>query len=400
MELGPIFRALFHNRTRFVLISLEVALTLAIAVNCVSLILDLRREMTQPSGMDEENILVLTVRPHGEEFLDEDFAKSVRESDLKLLEQLPGVHAATLIQQVPLSGGGSATGRRPLGSELDSITAPYYRVTQSVLETFDVEIVAGRNFTAADYRDDPQKLNVIVSQSLADKLFPDGDALGQQITDGSEDEVNTIIGITAHMLNSWPTSPVANDVMLLPIVMDRREYYHLMVRAQPGELDSLYHQTEEALLAANPGRIVKVETLGEVRAESFRLSNAVIRLLTGVIALLILVTALGIVGLTSFSVTQRIRHIGVRRALGATRGAILRYFLTENWIITSLGILVGVGLSYLLNYGLMSYANGVKLDWQLIAGGAVLLWTIGLLAALTPALRGTRIAPVVATRSV
>ncbi|MEM7582731.1 MAG: hypothetical protein AAF560_05075, partial [Acidobacteriota bacterium] len=75
MELGPIFRSLFHNRTRFVLISLEVALTLAIAVNCVNLILDLRQEMTQPSGMDEEHILALTVRPHGEAFRDADFAR-------------------------------------------------------------------------------------------------------------------------------------------------------------------------------------------------------------------------------------------------------------------------------------------------------------------------------------
>ncbi len=400
MELGPILRSLFHNRTRFVLISLEVALTLAIAVNCVNLILDLRQEMNQPSGMDEENILVLTVRPHGEAFLDEDYAEAVRESDLKLVQQQPGVRAAILTQAIPLSGGGSATGRRVLDSEIDSVTAPYFHVTQSALATFGVELVAGRNFTEQDYRDDPQRLNVIVSQALADNLFPDGDALGKQISDRRKQEINTIIGITGHMINAWPTSSVPDSVMLMPVAHDRRDYYYFMVRAQPEELDRLYFSIEDALLEANPDRLVEVQTLSEVRAENFRLSGAVIRLLSGVIALLMLVTAIGIVGLTSFSVTQRIRHIGVRRALGATRGTILRYFLTENWIITSIGILFGVGLSYLLNYGLMTYANGVKLDWTLIAGGAAFLWAVGQLAALTPALRGTQVAPVVATRSV
>ncbi|MEM7585799.1 MAG: FtsX-like permease family protein, partial [Acidobacteriota bacterium] len=380
--------------------SLEVALTLAIAVNCVNLILDLRKTMTQPSGMDEEHILALTVRPHGEAFRDADFARAVRESDLELLEKLPGVRAAIQTQNVPLSGGGSASGRRPLGAEGSSFATPYFRVTRSALETFGVELLAGRDFTEADYRDEPNRLNVIVSKAMADLLFPDGDALGKQISDGREQDINTIIGITDHMLNSWPDTNIADRVMLMPIADERREYTYYLVRAEPGELDRLYLSVESALLAANPGRVVDVATLSEVRADNFRISRAVIQLLSGVIGLLMLVTALGIVGLTSFSVTQRIRHIGVRRALGATRGAILRYFLAENWLITTLGIVFGIGLAYLLNYGLMTYANGVRLGWPLLAGGAVFLWTVGLLAALAPALRGTRVAPVVATRSV
>ncbi len=400
MELGPILRALFHNRTRFVLISLEVALTLAIVVNCVNLILDVRRVMNQPSGMDEENLLTLTIRPFGNGFSDDDYARSVREEDLRLVQSTAGVRAAAFIQQVPLSGGGSATGRRALGAEIDTLAAPYFLVSKDAVETFGVELVAGRDFTEQDFRDDDQRLNVILSQPLADKLFPDGDALGKQISDGDDQEINTVIGIMRHMVNSWPTSDFPDSTMLMPRHHDRREYYHIMARAEPGAIGELYTDLEEALLEANTERVVEVQTLGEVRADNFRRSRVVIQLLTGVMALLMLVTSLGIVGLTSFSVTQRRRHIGVRRALGATRAAILRYFLTENWIITTLGILVGAGLSYLLNYGLMQYAGGVKLGWELVAMGAVSLWVVGLLAALSPAWRGTQVAPVVATRSV
>lgn len=402
MELGPILRALFHNRTRFVLISLEVALTLAIVVNCVNLILDVRRVMTQPSGMDEENILTLTVRPFGDAFADADFARSVREEDLRLVEATAGVRAATFVQQIPLSGGGSADGRKALGAEIDTLTTPYFRVSKNAVEALGVELVAGRAFTEDDFREDGRNLDVILTQALADDLFPDGDALGQQITDGDDEspDVNTVIGILGHMVNSWPTSSIPNRVMLLPQHPDRREQYHIMARTEPDALDDLYTALEDRLLDANAERLVDVRTLSEVRARTFRRSKVVIQLLAGVMVLLLVVTSLGIVGLTSFSVTQRRRHIGVRRALGATRLAILRYFLTENWIITTLGILAGTGLSYLLNYALMQSAGGVKLSWELVAGGAAALWILGLLAALSPALRGTRVAPVVATRSV
>jgi putative ABC transport system permease protein len=115
---------------------------------------------------------------------------------------------------------------------------------------------------------------------------------------------------------------------------------------------------------------------------------------------MIIVTSLGIVGLTSFSVSQRIREIGTRRALGATRAAILRYFLLENWLITTLGLTIGTLLTVVLNYVLAQYAEAPKIDWVLMAGGATVLWAAGLFAALFPALRATTVAPEIATRTV
>ena len=399
MEIGPIFRTLIHNKTRFVLIALEVALTLAIVVNCVNMILDIRGAMHRPSGMDEDHVLALTVRPFGPEFADEDFDDATRRQDVRTLQALPGVRSASLFGQLPLSGGGSSTGRKPLGSEAHPMPAPYFQVTREAIDTLGVELVAGRGFEESDYGVEDNE-NVILSQALADKLFPDGDALGRQITSREGTSVNTVVGIVAHMLNSWPHSDDPDLAMLVPAITERRWGYHLLVRARPEAVDDLYTRAEEALLAYNPGRAIDVRTLGELRAETFQSNRVLVQMLTGVMALLVLITALGIVGLTSFSVTQRTRQIGVRRALGATRGAILRYFLTENWIVTTIGIVAGAALAYLLNYGLMQVAAGVKLGFPLVAVGALSLWTVGLLAALSPALRGTHVAPVVATRSV
>ena len=123
-------------------------------------------------------------------------------------------------------------------------------------------------------------------------------------------------------------------------------------------------------------------------------------MMSAVIALLVLVTSLGIVGLTSFSVAERTRQIGTLRALGARKVDILRQFLLENWLITTMGLTLGVGLAYALNIGLVNVASGAKLDGALLVSGVVLLWAAGLLATLAPALRAARISPAIATRNV
>jgi len=113
----------------------------------------------------------------------------------------------------------------------------------------------------------------------------------------------------------------------------------------------------------------------------------------------LLVTALGIIGLASFWVAQRRRQIGVRRALGATRGDILRYFQTENFLIVSIGIMLGMVLAYGLNLWLMRAYELPRLPLYYLPMGMVVLWLLGQLAVLAPALRAAAVPPVVATRT-
>jgi putative ABC transport system permease protein len=189
----------------------------------------------------------------------------------------------------------------------------------------------------------------------------------------------------AMLLPGWPGS-------------DRRIYY--LVRSEPGGREAVLAGLEELLVGVDGGRIVTLRTLDELKRDTYGGVLALMKALTAVVVLLVLVTALGIVGLTSFSVSQRRRQIGTRRALGATRRDILRYFLLENWLVTGSGLALGLGLAWGLNYALMKVAEAPKLDWALLAGGMLLLWVSGILAALVPALRATRVAPVVATRTV
>ena len=165
-------------------------------------------------------------------------------------------------------------------------------------------------------------------------------------------------------------------------------------------VDSLYTGLEKELLRLNEGRIVTIRTLVEVRDERFREENALNTILGFISLLLVAVTSMGIVGLTAFSVTQRTRQIGTRRALGATRWAILRYFLVENWVVTSLGLGTGLFVTYGLNYVLAGIVDVPIIGLPLVGGGVAVLWAAGLLAALIPAIRGTMVQPVIATRTV
>jgi putative ABC transport system permease protein len=143
-----------------------------------------------------------------------------------------------------------------------------------------------------------------------------------------------------------------------------------------------------------------VQTLAEVKADQYSDDVAFSQLLGGLSVLLVLVTSMGVVGLTSFSVTQRTHEIGTRRALGATRWAILRYLLVENWVVTTAGLTLGLILTLGLNFLLAKLANVPTVSALQIAAAMIGLWLVALLAALVPALRGMAVSPVIATRSV
>jgi putative ABC transport system permease protein len=123
-------------------------------------------------------------------------------------------------------------------------------------------------------------------------------------------------------------------------------------------------------------------------------------LLVAVCIALLVVTALGIVGLASFWVQQRTKQIGVRRALGATRGQILRYFQTENFLLATLGIVIGMMLAYGINQLLMGKYELPRLPAIYLPIGAVVLWLLGQLAVFGPARRASAVPPAVATRTV
>jgi putative ABC transport system permease protein len=402
MELGPIFRALRRHHTRFVLIAVEVAFTLAIVVNCLSLIGRAKAAMNRPSGFDDENLIWVESETFAPAFADEAYARQVIDADREVLRHLPGVRAAANTFFLPWQGGGSSFEVKIQGSDRQQVRSQAYRADPDLPATLDMEVVAGRNFTWEEYAKrtgDETSLDILVSQALADLLFPEGGALGKVLTDTDERETYTIVGILDEFYNPYGW-PIHEYVCFFVGPSGGSGGSGYLVRTEAGQVPAVRREIERALLASTGGRTLTVETIVEVK-DRYNLGNRVtVASLNAIMVLLVLVTILGIVGITSFSVAERTRQIGTRRALGATREDILRHFMLEIWLLTTVGIVLGVALAIGLNVGLVNIMDDARLDGAILAGAVVALWLVGLGSALGPALRAARIPPAVATRNV
>ena len=173
-----------------------------------------------------------------------------------------------------------------------------------------------------------------------------------------------------------------------------------MLRTTPAARERVLKAAVAKLQAMHPTQTVtKQATLSKMRREYFANDRAMAWLLVSTILALLGVTAIGIVGLASFWVQQRTRQIGVRRALGARRVDILRYFQTENFLLATAGIALGCAAAIGINVWLMAHYAVPRLPIVYLPIGAVALWTLGQLAVLGPALRAARVAPTLAMRA-
>jgi putative ABC transport system permease protein len=237
-----------------------------------------------------------------------------------------------------------------------------------------------------------------VSKAFGEKLYPGQDALGKNFYEGLEPV--TIIGVVDTMEGTWPHWPGFERQIIFPTVLEG-SFVRYMVRTMPGQLDQIMKEAEQKLGDAHTGNFVrKVHPLTYYRDSTNSGDHAMTVMLSLVTALILSITALGIVGLASFSVSQRTKQIGTRRALGARRRDILHYFMTENWLITSMGTILGSVFAVALNFWLVNLYDLPAISWYYIPVGVVCLWALGLLAVLGPAFRASGISPSIATRSV
>ncbi len=404
MEIRPIISALMRSKVAMILIGLQVALTLAIVCNSLFIISQRFERMQRPSGMNETDTFYFGSSGFGRGY----DARATQKADLQLLRQLPGVAAVTPAWSVPLSGGGwdSGISLQPRQKTATADSAIYI-VDHAAVNTFGTHLIAGRDFKPEEVVDTAfgsslHPAVVIVTKALADKLFPAGDAVGKQIYMDQDPPTSTIIGVVDRLQHMRAESSSIEYSTLVPAYMPYDNFTRYLVRTEPGRRDEVMKSVEQKLAESNRNRIVsKMRTLEQTRRDAYADDRAMMIILGTVIVALLTITALGIVGMASFWVAQRTKQIGTRRALGATRFDILRYFLTENFVITTLGLLVGGALTYVLSLWLLTHTDGAKLlPWYYVPIGFACLWLLGQIAVLGPATRASRVPPAVATRSV
>jgi len=402
MGFGPMLSTLMRNKTGPLLVALQIAVTLAIVINSLYIIVQRVEKMNRETGIDVENVIVTYVRGFGDDF---DVVDSIT-NDIDLIRSIPGVVTAMVSNHAPLTGSGSGTGLRTVPDEtVDAVSTGRYRWSAQGLAALGVELSRGRNFfpEEVDYvlpdSNPAAPPSILVTQDLADDLFGDEDALGKTVYWGSM-EPSTIVGIIGQMHGSWVNWDKLGNVVIQPGKPAYTTNLYI-TRVEPGMRDELLPVIEQKLGESNRRRVVKsVRPLEELAARTYRRDRGMAIILSVVISLLIGLTVLVIVGLSSFHVTQRTKQIGTRRALGARRIDIVRQFMLENWLITTAGAVLGVVLTVLVAYWMEVSFELPRLDWRYLPAGILSLWLLSSLAVIVPARRAASVPPAVATRSV
>ena len=403
MGLRPILSALMRNGAGAILVAIQIALTLAIVVNAVFVTEQRVTKIGRESGMDDQNIFAVPVTSFEK---NHDFFGMVR-ADMDMLRDMPGVIDAAPTTQIPLSGGGSSTQFYSLPDKKgEKSPVAYYNTDEHGAKTLGVKLADGKDFASTDVefrQKDVQGFpgTGLLTRAFAEALFPkDKDHLvGKTFYDDQSKPV-VIAGLIEQMHGAWVGWDKLDRVLLAPLVGPGPGIRYL-VRTEPGKLDSVLAAVEVALRKRDPNRVVgKLRTMQNFKQSSYASDSLMAVTLSVVTGLVLTFSALGIFGLATFNVNTRTRQIGTRRAIGACKRDIVRYFMTENWLVTSLGVVVGCCLALAAGFWLSMEYQLPRLDLYYLVGGVLGLWIVGQLAAWQPSLKAATVSPAMATRNV
>jgi len=409
MQLRPIIVALGRHKTATTLIVLQVALTLAVASNALFIVATRVVHLSRATGTDEAHIFVI----HNRWTIGQNATQinaNIR-TDLDALRHVSGVRDAFSSYGFPLAGDGSYISTK-LKLTPDQKTrgqwATVYAADEHTIDTLGISLVAGRNFRSEEIttmapNDKISPSGIIITRSLADKVFPEGSALGKTVyLPGGP---APIIGILASLQGPISVTRSSDgDTVLVPAHYVDPEGVWYLLRTDTSDMKPVIAAALKALQARGGMRIIDskedVVTLAQARERAYATDQSLAMLMGIISGLLLLATAGGIVGLSSFWVSQRRKQIGIRRSLGATTGDILRYFHAENFLIVGGGIALGIGLAIAVNLAMMKVFYPLPhMPLYVPLLGALLLWLLGQLAVWGPARYAAKVPPVVAIRT-
>ena len=404
MEIKPILLTLKHNKVLSLLIVLQVAFTLAVVSNSLFVTTSTLKEWNLPSGLEHQNIVTVQAQLY-DRSVD---SRQVVIDDLQKFKQLPGVINATPATQIPFGAEAVSNIFLETGDEPQSYQTNIFDFDVGGIEVLGLQLLDGRNFNESEVvRHDPSQSDALpavamISLSQSEALFPDESALGKTIWLEENSQPVQVIGIYSDFMNgeSLNFEGMSFNTVIRPVVSwQRGEDPNYLLRVEPGMAEGLFDEITN-IIYATPGRYLYVlERLTRTQKRMYdgRGSNAATFLVVSLV--LVLITGLGMAGLVSFLVNQRQKQIGIRRALGATRRDVTRYFLVENSILTWAGLILGGVLTLVITYVLTDNAGENILQMKYLFIVAFGLWLVNLTSVYFPARRAARVDPAIVTRS-
>jgi putative ABC transport system permease protein len=404
-----------HNRARSVLVAAEMALAVILVVGAGLMIRTFAGLRSAQLGFDPHNVITMQTSLSGGRYDNTAKAEYMTRQVVDHIEALPGVRAASATPMLPVEGSldlpFTIEGIPPPKGNLYNGDHQWRFISSHYFSSLRVPLLRGRVFDRRDTGNSARVL--IINQAFAKKYWPTGDPIGQRVTIGKglgpefEDPVRQIVGIVGNVRETGlknsdeavmyiPQSQapdgltkLANSVIPLSWIVQTAADPSSMSAAIQHEIQSVDNQ-----LAAS-----KIRTMDQVISESTARQNFNMLLLTIFAGLALLLAAIGIYGLMSYTVEQRTQELGIRMALGANRGDMLKLVVRQGMLLTGVGVVVGLAASFGLNRLLANLLFGVKTtDPTTYAAVAAILVAVALLATYIPARRATKIDPLVALR--
>jgi putative ABC transport system permease protein len=404
MEIRPIILSLKHNKVLSLLIIVQVAFTLAVVSNSLFVTTATLKEWNLPSGLDHGNIVL--VQP---QFFDLSVdTRQVVLDDLEKFRQLPGVVNVTTSSQTPFAAESVSEVYLETGDEPQSYQTNIFDLDIGGFEVLGLQLIEGRQFNESEVvRHDPTQSEakaavVMISQDQAEALFPGESALGRTIWLEANEQPVEVIGVYSNFMNgeSLNFQGMSFNTIIRPMVSwHRGEDPNYLIRVEDGMAVGLFDEFTKVIYETKGRYLYRVERLTRTQKRMYdgRGSNAATFMVISLV--LVLISGLGMAGLVSFLVNQRQKQIGIRRAMGATRFAVTRYFLVENSILTLTGLFLGGVLTLAITYALTENTGENILQVKYLFIVALGLWLVNLVAVFVPARRAAMIDPAIVTRS-
>ena len=391
------------RRTHAVLVVVEVALSMVLLAGALLMVQSFMRVQGLRFGFETERVMTGRVILPSYRYPDAAKVEGFTRALVDKLRQIPGVEAAGTVTYLPLSGwnGGidfSIEGRPQLtGAEAPS--ASYQSVSEDYFRSMGIPVLGGRVFTARDDGASPRV--AVINEALANKYWPGESALGRHvmISINAPPQRYEIVGMVGNTRNAGLEEPIEPEIYLS--AWQSPDSLICLTLRTSGDPTALARPMRTAVWSVDPEQpVTYVMPLSVLAAESLAFRRAGMMLAGGFGTLALVLAAIGISGVLSYSVSRRTREIGVRVALGATRGEVGRLVLREGLLMTGGGIVIGLVAAVVLSRFMASVLYEIKpgdpLTYIVVA---TVLLSVAVVATLVPARRATAIDPLVALRS-
>jgi putative ABC transport system permease protein len=401
-----------RDRVRSALVVVEVALALILMAGAGLLIRSALLVSRVDPGFDTTNLVVGRIGLPDREYADPLVARQTFEKIVRAAGELPGVQSAAVVSRAPMAGAGNSNGLIAEGKPLDPSSVVNSRlqvVTPGYLATTRIPVKAGRDFAAQDTRE--TRFVTIVNETLARTMWPGQDAIGKRFAccepgpKGRTDPVwHEVVAVVADV-HAFGLDRQAQPEFYLPLGQMPPQAWDwigrtmdLTVRTQSAAPPDRALQSTVAMIA--PGvPIYQLSTMEQKIGSTLERSHFDTFLVSIFAAAALLLSSVGIYGVLSYIVAQRTRDIGIRMALGATQGNVIGDVLWHGARLTGAGIAIGIAGALASVRLLSSMLYGVRsTDGVTFGATCLVLIAAALLASYVPALRATRVDPMVALR--